>query len=65
MAVVSNETDDEAFDYLCEQPRCGFASYGWSSKKKAQARGKEHEAEHDSGQPMREMRDVMNEDGGR
>jgi hypothetical protein len=38
--------------------RCGFVSRGWPSKAAAVKRGKEHEAEHESGKPMRELNEV-------
>lgn len=44
----------DSYDGQCA---CGFASNGWAVKKHAQARIAEHAAEHESGEPMRELRD--------
>lgn len=45
--------------FECKEPDCGFKSYGHGTKKQAEARGKEHKAEHESGKPMREIKDFM------
>lgn len=51
---------DDAYDGQCA---CGFTSSGWGLKKHAQARIDEHAAEHDSGEPMRELQDFRAEFG--
>lgn len=40
-------------DYTC--PACAFVSAGHETKKAADARGVEHQTEHDTGKPMREL----------
>lgn len=40
-------------DYTCD--RCDFTSEGWPTQKAARDRGKQHTAEHDSGEPMPEL----------
>lgn len=42
-------------DYEC--PDCDFTSTGWPTKKAANARGKQHAAEHETGDPMPELVD--------
>lgn len=42
-------------DYECRE--CGFTSTGWDTKKASTARGKQHQAEHESGEPMPELAD--------
>lgn len=44
-------------DFVCEFPRCGFASTGWPSAAAAAARGAQHESEHKTGEPMPELAD--------
>lgn len=40
-------------DYEC--PTCPFVSQGWPTKKAATERGKQHQAEHETGIPMPEL----------
>ena len=40
-------------DFTCAL--CGFVSAGWPSKAQAQARGEQHAAEHETGEPMPEL----------
>lgn len=42
-------------DYKCSIPGCGWTSTGWESKKVADARGAQHEAEHKTSKPMPEL----------
>jgi len=51
--VAQNATG--LWDFECPVTRCGFTSSGWESKKKAQERGKMHQEEHDSQEPMQEL----------
>ncbi|MCA1570783.1 MAG: DUF4192 domain-containing protein [Chloroflexi bacterium] len=50
--------DDGTWRYTCSRPfGCGadgvpFNSSGWPSKAIATARGEQHEAEHEKGEPM-------------
>lgn len=44
----------DTHDFECE---CGFVSAGWPTKKAAEARGKQHAAEHETGEPMPELVD--------
>lgn len=44
-------------DYEC--PDCGFASTDWPTKKAAEARGKAHQTEHETGVPMAELADFQ------
>ena len=49
-----------AYDYECPVGQdgplpCGFVSRGWPTKKAAAERGAQHQAEHDSGEPMPEL----------
>lgn len=46
-------------DFKCKE--CGFESRDHETKKQADARGKEHQQEHESGKPMREIKDFMKE----
>ena len=55
--VVKN---DDVYDAQCA---CGFSSTGWALKKYADARIAEHTAEHESGEPMRELHDFRAEFG--
>lgn len=50
-----------AWDYEC--PACEFVSTGWATKKLAAERGEQHEAEHETGEPMQEMVDFMTDRG--
>lgn len=42
---------------------CGFTTAGWPRKKDAMARIKEHQAEHLSGEPVRELVEANEEVG--
>lgn len=42
-------------DYTC--PDCGFTSTGWPTKKAAAERGKQHQTEHETGEPAPELAD--------
>jgi hypothetical protein len=69
---VDVEGQDRTFTYSCDlnilgqpanspnQKMCEFESRGHSKKAQAVARGKEHEAEHETGEPMREIAEFMN-----
>lgn len=48
-------------DFKCKEKDCGFESRGHETKKLADARGKEHMQEHESGEPMRELAEFMKE----
>lgn len=50
----------DAYDFECA---CGFTSTGWAQKKQATARGAEHTAEHETGEPMRELVEFRQELG--
>jgi len=52
MAVVAN---GEAFDFVCDAPRCGFSSGGWPEETMATQRGEQHYTEHATGEPMVEL----------
>jgi hypothetical protein len=68
---VDAEGQDRTFTYSCDlnilgrQPKsssekmCEFESRGHSKKAQAVARGKEHEAEHETGEPMREIAEFI------
>lgn len=43
----------DTHEYVC--PDCGFTSANWPTKKAAAERGEEHQAEHETGEPMREL----------
>lgn len=58
MAKQITGNGDDGYVFTCAD--CGFESSGWSSKQKATARGAEHKAEHESGEPMRELADFEN-----
>lgn len=47
---------DAAWDYEC--PECGWTTSGWASKKAAEARGAQHQAEHETGEAMPELKDA-------
>lgn len=40
-------------DFFCEA--CGFESTGWPTKASRDERGKQHQAEHETGAPMPEL----------
>lgn len=44
-------------DFECKE--CGFRSVDHDTKKQADARGKEHMEEHETGEAMREIKDFM------
>lgn len=44
-------------DYECPVEGCGFVSRGWPSKSAAAERGRQHKAEHETGEPMPELAD--------
>lgn len=50
----------DTYDAQCE---CGFTSSAWAVKKHAQARIDEHQAEHETGEPVRELYDFRAEFG--
>lgn len=52
------EKDVEAgtHTYLCE---CGFASEQHPTKSSAERRGREHETEHETGEPMRPIGEFL------
>lgn len=54
IAVQKRALDDATtvYDGGCT---CGFRTLGWPRKKDAQARINEHRAEHQSGEPVREL----------
>ncbi|MCU1590649.1 MAG: hypothetical protein JWP11_1905 [Frankiales bacterium] len=58
--VVSTGDDPAIHTFECA---CGFTSEGWPLKKHAVARGAEHSAEHDSGEPARELVDFREDQG--
>lgn len=45
--------------FTCKESGCDFKSYGHDTKKQADARGEEHAKEHETGKPMREIKDFM------
>lgn len=47
------------YDYECPVDRCGFTSRGWETKKEMQARGTAHNKEHETGEVMPEIAEVM------
>lgn len=53
--VVKDE-EDSTYDGLCNENGCEFESQGWSKKKDASERMDAHIEEHDSEEPMPEMR---------
>lgn len=57
MAVFKND-DTGKYDFLCDFPAgtCApFLSQGWETEAQAEARGAEHLAEHETGEPMTEL----------
>ena len=42
-------------DFVCEVPRCGWSSSGWDTPDQAEARGAEHQNEHETGELMTEL----------
>lgn len=66
----STEDDRLVFDFKCPYTAgClgdngdSFGSYGWNERKHAVERGKQHIAEHETGQPMLELADFWAEQG--
>jgi hypothetical protein len=65
MPVVKSE-DNGLWDALCPgeeagDPACEFTSAGWGTRDQARDRLREHREEHESGEPMRELADFMEE----
>jgi hypothetical protein len=67
---VSEDVDFGGYKYTCPDAlrnsrtgevvrECGFVSYGHEHKSEAVTRGKEHEDEHATGEPMREIIDFV------
>lgn len=46
---------DDAHDFECEVPTCGFTSRGWHTEEAATLRGGEHMNEHVTGELMTEL----------
>lgn len=46
-------------DYSCK--KCGFRSTDHETKAQADARGEEHEQEHETNEPMREIGEFLKE----
>lgn len=46
-------TSTSAHDFVCSE--CGFTSSGWPTKTARDQRGRQHKAEHESGEPMPEL----------
>lgn len=57
---VVKDDDPGTYDAECA---CGFTSAGWPQRKLAAARVDEHAAEHETGEPMRELVDFRDEAG--
>lgn len=57
MAVTKGA--DGCYGFECP---CGFVSAGWSKKADATARETQHQAEHDTAEPMTELADFTRED---
>lgn len=47
--------DGYPFTFVCE---CGFASFGWPTKKQAALRGEHHLSEHENADKIRELLDA-------
>lgn len=70
-AVRSRDTDDgKVYDAYCAcatlpvgSGNPPWSSTGWTQKKNAASRLAEHTAEHESGEPMRELHDFREERG--
>ncbi|MCA1569299.1 MAG: hypothetical protein LC798_03045 [Chloroflexi bacterium] len=54
----------EGWAFRCSPP-CGFVSSGWATKKAATERARQHAAEHETGEPMSELREFIAERGAR
>lgn len=54
MAVVTDPATGKA-TFVCDEPRCGWASIGWDSEEQATARGDQHANEHQTGELMQEL----------
>lgn len=74
MAMKSVQEGEAGYDFVCPDPICQrpappdgeprpFTSKGWPTRKAAELRGKEHLAEHKSGEPMRELVYAMADTG--
>lgn len=48
-------------DFTC--PDCGFTSTGWPTKKAADARGKQHANEHETGELMDDLHTFREDQG--
>lgn len=49
MSENAAEASAVGYDFVCDRPRCGFKSTGWSTQELADARGAQHYDEHDTG----------------
>jgi hypothetical protein len=52
---------DSTHDFEC--PDCGWLSRGWATKKARDERGRQHKAEHETGEPMSELADFERSNG--
>jgi hypothetical protein len=66
MAKEENEAEvasEEGYGFECPRPGCGFRSDGWRLKKHSVARAKQHDEEHETGEPMPELADFKTHEG--
>lgn len=54
LRLVNGDQSEELWTMECAAP-CGFKSQGWATKGLAEARGKEHANEHETGELMTEI----------
>lgn len=47
------------FEFVCDEPRCGFSSTNWDTTEQAQERFDQHLQEHATGEPMIELADYQ------
>ncbi len=57
--MVTRKADNGTYWFECP---CGFSSSGWDVRADATARRLQHDAEHDTWQPMTELADFTRED---
>lgn len=49
----------EGFIFQCPVRRCGFKSTGWATEELATLRGRQHQHEHETGEPMPELSEFL------
>lgn len=59
--IIESQHREGQWDFVCTEPRCSFISIGWDTERLATVRGDEHQAEHETEEPMRELAEFIAE----